>query len=117
MRIAFIAHQPDVVFLAEFEELRALVRRRNAAGWITGRIEDDQFCFWRDGFGYVRRANRKTIFRARFDDNRTRAGVLDDIRIADPVRRRHDDFVAGLDEYADDVEDGVLAADIGDTFF
>src|SRR5262249_25707795 len=46
------------------------------------------------------------------DNNWSRTRVFDDIRVADPIGRRHDDFVAGLNEYADDVEDRMLAADV-----
>ncbi len=117
MRIAFIAHEPHILLLAEIEKFRALVRRSNATGGIAGRIENKQFRSRCDGFGNVRGANGKAVSSARLHVHGSRAGVLHDVRIADPIWRGNDDFVAGLREHADNVKNGMLAADVGDAFF
>ena len=96
--------------------------RANSLGGITapvgllGRIGDDHFGFRGHDLFDFRGAQHEGIVFTRFGEDRDAAGIFHHVRIADPVGRADDDFVAGIDERADGVEDGVLAADVDYTF-
>src|SRR5882757_1443134 len=117
MGVALIAHQPNVALLADGENALVLIGRNYAARRIVRRTQDDHAGLWADGFLDHAGFHAEAIFGPRFYVDRRASGVLDDIRVADPIRSGNNDFIALLYENTDHVEDRVLAADINDTFF
>jgi hypothetical protein len=117
VRVAFVAHQPDVVLVAGSQDALVFVGRNHTAGWIIGRAENDHACFRRDGLLDYGCFGAEAIFRSALHVNRCAPCVFHDIGIAHPVGSRDDDFVALLNEHADHVEDRVFTANVDNAFF
>ena len=110
MGIAFVGHQPDIFRAADFVDLGKLIGRHDGAAGIARRIDDQQLGPRRDGARNLLGAQPEAVGRIGHHGHRSRAGVQDHVRIADPVRRGNEHFIAGAEQRAKRVEDGVFAA-------
>ncbi len=116
VRVALVGHQPDIFRAADFVDFHELIGGHDRAARIAWRIDDQQFCFRRDRARDLLGAQAESVGRIGHHRDRRRAGVLHHIRIADPIRRGDQDFVACLQKAAERVENGVLAAHRHDAF-
>src|SRR5580765_5738986 len=116
MRVALVAHQPDVTLFADGEDALVLIGRNYAAGRIVWRTQNYHAGLGIDGSLDHTSFHAEAVFGTCLHVNWRATGILDDVGVADPIRGGNDDFIALLYEDADDVEDRVLSADVDDTF-
>ena len=110
MLVNLVAHDEDVFLHADVAERLGFLRRINGAGRIARRIQDEQPRVRRDGGAQLRGRDFEFRLVRRLQNHRLRARELHHFRIAQPIRRGDDDFVAFLAGGEDDVVAGMFAA-------
>ena len=108
--VDFVAHDEDVLLDADVAEGFEFVGRIDGAGGVAGGVEDEQARARGDGGAQGVGGELELGLVGGLDDDGLGAGHLHHLRVAQPVGRGDDDFVAFLAGGEDDVEAGVFAA-------
>ena len=108
--VNLVAHDEDAFLHADVAERFDFIGRVNAAGRVAGRIENEQARARRDGGAELHGRDFEFGLVARGKNDRRGARELHHLRIAQPVRRGDDDFVAFGASGENDVVAGMFAA-------
>jgi len=109
-----VAHDQHAFLDADVAERLDFIRGVHGAGGVARRVEDEQLGARRDGLAQLLRRDFEFGFVGGVENHRLGPGELGHLRVAQPIRRGDDHFVAGLAGGIDDVEAGMFAAAVDD---
>ena len=108
--VNFVTHDEHAFLDADVADGLGFLRRIDTAGRVARRVQDEQPGVWRDGGAELCRCDFEFGLVGGFQNHWLGAGELDHFRIAQPVRRGNEHFVAFLAGGEDDVIARMFAA-------
>ena len=106
--VNLIRHQIDAAPNAQIGDITECLRRINCAGRVGRRVDDHQLRLRGEIRLDLRRRSQKARGFGCRNDHRNSVRKLDLLGIGDPVRRRHDHFIAGVQHRLHQIIDGML---------
>ena len=117
INVALVAHDPDATLGGHAHHRRHVFGRERCAGGIVGEVQQQDLGPRRNSLFQHLRGDGKIVLLFALDKDTLAAGVLHHVLKRDPVGNGDDDFVAMVDEYLEEIEQGMFAADRGDHLF
>ena len=108
--VNFIGDQQQVVVGCRGSQGLQLVPGVGGPGGVGGRVDDHRLRLFAQVLAQLLGGDFETLLLGGGDDHRHAAGQLDHRRVGNPVGRRNDHLVAGVEQGLGQVVEGVLAA-------